>query len=68
MLGGEGGALVTNLDLEGSFMTTLDEPGPLPSSGEKSSPKQGQDSEHVQSGDSGFYPWHNKLVEEQKKS
>ena len=31
----EGDDLVPNLDLEGTFMTQLDEPGPLPSSGEK---------------------------------
>ena len=30
--------LVTNLDLEGPFMTKLDEPGQFPLSGEKSSP------------------------------
>ena len=48
-------------------MTKLDEPGHLPSSEEKSSPKQGQDSEHVQNGDSGSDPLsHNKLVKEQE--
>ena len=31
----EGDDLVSNLDLEGTFMTLLDEPGHLPSSGEK---------------------------------
>ena len=67
MLDSEGDDLVPNLDLEGSFMTKLDEPGHLPSSGEKSSPKQGQDSEHGQSGDSDTDPLsHNKLVEEQE--
>ena len=35
--------LVPNLDLEGTFMTQLDKPGHLPSSGEKSSPKHSQD-------------------------
>ena len=48
-------------------MTNLDEPGHLPCSGEKSSPKQSQDSEHVYSGDSDADPLsHNKLVEEQE--
>ena len=32
----EGNDLVPNLDLDGTFMTYLDEPGHLPSSGEKS--------------------------------
>ena len=50
MLDIEGGDLVPDLDLEVSFMTKLDEPGHLPSSGEKSSPKQSQNSEHVHSG------------------
>ena len=48
-------------------MTQLDEPGHLPSSGEKSSPKQSQDSEHVHGGNSDTDPLsHNKLVEEQE--
>ena len=48
----KGNDLVPNLDLEGTFMTQLDEPGYLPSSGEKSSRKYSQDSKHVLSGDS----------------
>ena len=48
--------MVPNLDLEGSFMTKLDEPGHLPSSGEKSFLKQSQESEHVHSGDSDTDP------------
>ena len=43
----EGDDLVPNLDLEGTFMSQLDEPGHLPSSGEKNSPKLSQDSKHV---------------------
>ena len=39
----EGDYLVPDLDLKGTFMTQLDEPGHLPSSGEKSSPKHSQD-------------------------
>ena len=64
----EGGDLVPNLNLEGSFMTKLDEPGHLASSGEKSSPKtESKDSEHVHSRDSDTDPLsHNKLVEEQE--
>ena len=48
----EGDDLVPNLDWEGTFMTQLDEPGHLPSSGEKGSPKHSQDSKHVPSRDS----------------
>ena len=63
----EGDYLVPNLDLEGTFMTQLDEPGHLPSSGEKSSPKQSQDSKHVPSRDSDTDPLsHNKLAIEQE--
>ena len=63
----EGGDLVPNLDLEGSFMTQLDEPGHLPSSEEKSSPKHSQDFKHVLSGESDTNPLsHDKLVIEQK--
>ena len=59
----EGDDLVPNLDLEGIFMTQLDEPGHLPSSGEKSSPKHGQDFKYVFSGDNDVDPLsHNKLV------
>ena len=50
MFDSEVGDLVPNLGLEGTFMTKLDEPGHLPSSGEKSSPGKSQDSEHVHSG------------------
>ena len=51
------------LDLGGTFMTQLDEPGHIPSSGEKSSPKHSQDFKHVLSGDSNDDPLsHNKLV------
>ena len=58
---------VPNLDLERTFMTQLDEPGHLPSSGEKSSPKHSQESKHVLSGDSDDDPLnHNKLVIEQE--
>ena len=48
----EGDDLVPNLDLEGTFMTQLDEPGHLPSSGEKSSSKYrpSQNFKHVLSG------------------
>ena len=52
ILDSEGDDFVLSLDLERLFMTKLDEPGHLPSSGETSSPKLGQDSEHVYSGDS----------------
>ena len=45
VLDNDGDDLVPNLDLEGSFITKLDEPGHLPSPGEKSSPKQSQNSE-----------------------
>ena len=63
----EGNGLVPNLDLEGTFMTQLDEPGHLPPSGEKSSPKHSQDFKHVLSGDSDDDPLsHNKLVIEQE--
>ena len=63
----KGDNLVPNLDLEGTFMTQLDEPGHLPSSGEKSSPKYNQDSKHVLSGDSDVDPLsHKKLVIEQE--
>ena len=63
----EGDDLVPNLDLEGTFMTQLDEPGHLPSSGEKSSPKHSQDSKHVPSRDSETDPLsHDKLVIEQE--
>ena len=59
----EGNDLVPNLNLEGTFMTQLDEPGHLPSSGEKSSPKYSQDFKHVPSGDSEADPLsHDKLV------
>ena len=59
----EGDDLVRNLDLEGTFMTQLYEPGYLPSTGEKSSPKHSQDFEHVLSGDSDDDPLsHNKLL------
>ena len=50
-------------------MTQLDEPGHLPSSGEKSSPKHrpSQNFKHVLSGDSDDDPLsHNKLVIEQE--
>ena len=48
-------------------MTQLDEPGYLPSSGEKSSPKNSQASKHVLSGDSDDDPLgHKKLVIEQE--
>ena len=44
----------------------LDEPGHHPSSGEKGSPMQSQNSEHVHSGDSDTDPLsHTKLFEEQ---
>ena len=43
----DGDDLFSNLDLEVTFMTQLNEPGHLPSSGEKSSPKLSQDSKHV---------------------
>ena len=67
VLDNDGDDLVPNLDLEGSLMTKLDEPGHLPSSGEKSYPKQSQDSERVHSGESDADPLsHNKLVEEQE--
>ena len=63
----EGDNLVPNLDLEGTFMTQLDEPGHLPSSGEKSSPKHSQDSKHVPSRDNETDPLsHDKLVIEQE--
>ena len=63
----KGDDLVPNLDLEGTFMTQLDEPGHLPSSGEKSSPKHSQDSKHVSSRDSDTDPLsHDKLVIEQE--
>ena len=39
VLDDNGDDLVPNLYLEGSFMTKLDDPGHLPSSGKKSSPK-----------------------------
>ena len=59
--------LIPNLDCEGTFMTQLDEPGHLPSSGEKSSPKHSQDSKHVPSRDSDTDPLsHDKLVTEQE--
>ena len=59
--------LVPNLDLEGSFMTIVDEPCHVPSSGEKSSPKHSQDSKHVPSKDSDTDPLsHDKLVCEQE--
>ena len=45
----EGGDLVPNLDLEGTFMTQLDEPSHLPSS-------VVQTHKHVQSGDSDTDP------------
>ena len=62
----EGDDWFPNLDLEGTFMTQLDEPGHLPSSGEKSSPKH-KDSKHVLSGNSDVDPLsHNKLVIEQE--
>ena len=48
-------------------MTKLVEPGHLPSSGEKSSPRKSQDSEHVHSRDSDTGPLsHSKLLEEQE--
>ena len=56
VLDNDGDDLVPNLDLEGSFMTKLDEPGHLSSSEETSSPKQIQDSEHMHSEDSGTDP------------
>ena len=63
----EGDDLVPNLDLEETFMTQLDEPGHLPSSGEKSSSKHSQDFKHLLSGDSDNDPSsHNKLVIEQE--
>ena len=63
----EGDDLIPNLDLEGTFMTQLDEPGHLPCSEEKSSPKHSQDSKHVPSRDSDTDPLsHNKLVIEQE--
>ena len=63
----EGDDLVPNLDVEGTFMTQLDEPGHLPSSGEKSSPNHCQDFKHVLSGESDVDPSsHNKLVIEQE--
>ena len=63
-----GDDLVPNLNLEESFMTKFDELGHLPSSEEKNSPKQGQDCEHVYSGDSDTdLLSHNKLVEEPGK-
>ena len=63
----EGDDLVPNLDLKGKFMTQLDEPGHLPSSGEKRSPKHSQDSKHVPSRDSETDPIsHDKLVIEQE--
>ena len=63
----EGDDLVPNLDLEGTFMTQLDEPGHIPSSGEKSSPKHSQDSKHVPNRDSDTDPLsHDKLVIEQE--
>ena len=59
----EGDDLVSNLDLEGTFMTRLDEPDHLPSSGRKSSLKHSQDFKHVLSGESDVDPLsHNKLV------
>ena len=55
--------LVPNLDLEGTFLTQLDEPGHLPSSGEKRSPKHSQDFKHVLSGESDIDPLsHNKFI------
>ena len=67
MLDSEGGNLVPDLGLEGSFMTKLDEPGHFPSSGEKRSPRKSQDSEHVHSEDSDTGPLsHSKPVEEQE--
>ena len=63
----KGDDLVPNLDLEGTFMTELDEPGHLPSSGEKSSPKHSQDFKPMLNGDSDTDPLsHNKLVVEQE--
>ena len=56
VLDNDGDDLVPNLDLEGSFKTSLDEPDHLPSSGEKSFPKQSQESEHVHSGASDTDP------------
>ena len=48
-------------------MTQLDEPGHIPSSGEKSSPKQSQDSKHVPNRDSDTDPLsQDKLVTEQE--
>ena len=63
----EGDDLVPNLDLEGTFMTWLDEPGHLPSSGERSSPKHSQGSKHLLTDDSDTDPLsHNKLLIEQE--
>ncbi|XP_071824592.1 uncharacterized protein [Apostichopus japonicus] len=63
----KGDDLVPNLDLEGTFMTELDEPGHLLSSGEKSSPKHSQDFKPMLNGDSDTDPLsHNKLVIEQE--
>ena len=63
----EGDDLVPNLDLEGTFMTQLAEPGHLPSSGEKSFPKHSQDSKHVPYRDSDTDPLsHNKLIIEKE--
>ena len=64
----EGDDLVPYLDLEGTFMTQLDEQGHLPSSGKKGSPKHrpSQTFKHVLSEDSDDDPLsHNKLVIEQ---
>ena len=63
----EGDNLVPNIDLEGTFMTKLIEPGHLPSSGEKSSPKHSPDFTRVLSRDGDVDPLsHNKLVIEQE--
>ena len=59
----EGDGLVPNLDLEGTFMIHLDEPGHFPSSWEKVLKKNSLDFKHVLTGDSDVaHLSHNKLV------
>ena len=49
----EGNDLVPNIDLEGTIMTQLDEPGHIPTSGEKSYREHIQDFKHVLRGGGG---------------